>query len=855
MVGMNRVYTDDFCDNPGQDSSPTDVSAVILDPRPKTSSGGLQFHHRPHIECATGSENDRNYANSRSEDRDSQISPPSAKKVDQRNGSSPRRLFFTRGGGPSPGGSPMLDSPSVGTPPGKSARVLETELEQRNDENSALQSQLSELKHQHAEFQIQMQMLLKAQQQQMEDQQRQHHEVIQQQQAQQGQQGQQQQQQPQPQQGQQGQGQETQLVPAAVGAQPGLAQTPMTLTHYTLCRTMHTVHARNVVRRCCLGRQSSFDTQQELAKIQSAQEDHTTAVLLSVFRASPAGTSGNSANSGAGSSAGSSVCGSPGGISSSVGMTPPRAQLYLRQGSEFGLDLLLLCRKCARIFSDEERVLQLAAPLYVFGDLHGNMHDLAFFQKHLWTLGMGLTAGRFLFMGDYVDRGMYSLEVVAYLLAYKAAFPGKVFMLRGNHETRAVNGNEDYYQAGCFRRQCTRRFGPELGMRVWEGVNRVFDCLPMAAVVDGTVFCTHGGVPRPTVAQAAEEPMAVPVTPHRFTSGGGGGGSGQRGRGGGGGDGGGGGSGLHNRSRNDERGTAAGGGGASCDEQDGAGGEGEGEGQGAAAVAGAGGRSVWDQQRQQEADQRAIVDVMEVAKNLPCPLLIGMGYTPEEGCTDVEQEAAREASATDMQVAMDLLWADPVSPDLEGGGQQGQGQGQGVLEAQPNLRKLQQRVRQRSAQTAQSRPGAGGAAGERPGGRQGPPLQGGDADADPTAAAGGSSPAVPPPSRTSTAQDHSTPFLDADGFGASPRGDGVACFGRAATDDFLQRYEFSHVIRAHQAQATGVSLSKGAKVITVFSTSKDHGCGKDATCGCLLLDDGKISCINRSARYKISTTM
>jgi len=91
------------------------------------------------------------------------------------------------------------------------------------------------------------------------------------------------------------------------------------------------------------------------------------------------------------------------------------------------------------IFSSEPRLLKLKSPVYVFGDFHGNMADLIAFSKLLWPLGMHLTPGSFLFLGDYVDRGQYSIEVLSYLFAQKIMLPDKVFLLRGNHELRAVN--------------------------------------------------------------------------------------------------------------------------------------------------------------------------------------------------------------------------------------------------------------------------------------------------------------------------------------------------------------------------------------------------------------------------------
>ena len=85
---------------------------------------------------------------------------------------------------------------------------------------------------------------------------------------------------------------------------------------------------------------------------------------------------------------------------------------------------------------------------------------------------------------------------------------------------------------------------------------------------------------------------------------------------------------------------------------------------------------------------------------------------------------------------------------------------------------------------------------------------------------------------------------DANGFAPSLRGGDCVCFGNKAIDNFLETNELSLVCRAHEAHAHGVSLSKAARVFTVFSTSKDHGQGKGAMAGCILVDFDRIQVWN-----------
>ncbi|PWA45797.1 Kelch repeat type 2 [Artemisia annua] len=151
-----------------------------------------------------------------------------------------------------------------------------------------------------------------------------------------------------------------------------------------------------------------------------------------------------------------------------------------------------LCDCSERIFSSEPSVLQLKAPIKIFGDLHGQFGDL---MRLFDEYGSPSTAGDiayidYLFLGDYVDRGQHSLETICLLLALKVEYPQNVHLIRGNHEAADINALFG------FRIECIERMGERDGIWVWHRINRLFNWLPLAALIEKKILCMHGGIGR-----------------------------------------------------------------------------------------------------------------------------------------------------------------------------------------------------------------------------------------------------------------------------------------------------------------------------------------------------------------------
>ncbi|ORX61993.1 type 2A-related serine-threonine phosphatase [Hesseltinella vesiculosa] len=144
-------------------------------------------------------------------------------------------------------------------------------------------------------------------------------------------------------------------------------------------------------------------------------------------------------------------------------------------------DMRLLCNKLKEILTEESTVVPVHSPVTLCGDIHGQFYDLL----KLFEVGGDIPTTSYIFMGDFVDRGRYSLETLTLLLLLKVKYPDRITLTRGNHESRQVTRVYGFYD------ECLTKYQ---SAKVWEWCCTVFDYLPLAAIIDGSVFCVHGGL-------------------------------------------------------------------------------------------------------------------------------------------------------------------------------------------------------------------------------------------------------------------------------------------------------------------------------------------------------------------------
>ncbi|RWW14426.1 hypothetical protein BHE74_00045490 [Ensete ventricosum] len=134
-----------------------------------------------------------------------------------------------------------------------------------------------------------------------------------------------------------------------------------------------------------------------------------------------------------------------------------------------------LCEQARTILVEEWNVQPVKCPVTVCGDIHGQFHDLI----ELFRIGGEAPDTNYLFMGDYVDRGYYSVETVTLLVALKVRYRDRITILRGNHESRQITQVYGFYD------ECLRKYG---NANVWKYFTELFDYLPLTALIENQVW-------------------------------------------------------------------------------------------------------------------------------------------------------------------------------------------------------------------------------------------------------------------------------------------------------------------------------------------------------------------------------
>uniref|UniRef100_A0A0N5BN71 Serine/threonine-protein phosphatase n=1 Tax=Strongyloides papillosus TaxID=174720 RepID=A0A0N5BN71_STREA len=148
--------------------------------------------------------------------------------------------------------------------------------------------------------------------------------------------------------------------------------------------------------------------------------------------------------------------------------------------------LIRIIHQAAALCEKENMLLKLQIPknekeIIVMSDVHGSLADI--FRAFIVY---GLPGDKtYLFLGDYVDRGEYEVEIVILLFILKICFPYSIFLLRGNHEFPDQNRKYD------FPKNCKKQFS---SANYWKILNFAFNRLSLAAIIEDQIYCSHGGV-------------------------------------------------------------------------------------------------------------------------------------------------------------------------------------------------------------------------------------------------------------------------------------------------------------------------------------------------------------------------
>ena len=127
----------------------------------------------------------------------------------------------------------------------------------------------------------------------------------------------------------------------------------------------------------------------------------------------------------------------------------------------------------------------------IVGDIHGQLQDLF----SIFTInGIPSDTNKYLFNGDFVDRGDYGVEVVMTMMCFKLLYPNGVFLNRGNHESRNQNSWMGFEDEIWSKYDGNPDGDSSRASRIFNLFQSCFDSLPLCTLVQKKIFVTHGGL-------------------------------------------------------------------------------------------------------------------------------------------------------------------------------------------------------------------------------------------------------------------------------------------------------------------------------------------------------------------------
>lgn len=145
----------------------------------------------------------------------------------------------------------------------------------------------------------------------------------------------------------------------------------------------------------------------------------------------------------------------------------------------------MIIKRAKEIFEKNKSLVDIQRgdeeEITVCGDIHGQYYDLL----NIFELnGVPSKSNPYLFNGDFIDRGSFSVEVILCLLSWKVCYPNHFFMSRGNHETSNLNKLYGFYG----------EVKAKYDQKVYDLFQELFNYLPLCHCINKKVFVTHGGL-------------------------------------------------------------------------------------------------------------------------------------------------------------------------------------------------------------------------------------------------------------------------------------------------------------------------------------------------------------------------